>query len=541
MSIAALFNIGRSALTANQAALAVTGHNIANAATEGYSRREAILEIASPVVPVAGGFLGSGVSAAGIRRYYDRFVGAQLLGQQGLLGRSRVLDETWSRVETLLGEEGGQGLSAALRNFFAAWQAVAAAPEETAPRIDLLNRGAALAGALARAEQEAAAEAERAAGEIRDVASQVNALAAQVARLNVKIAEIEAGPSKTVAADARDERDRLLEDLCGLVDASVREDRDGAVTVTVGMRNLVSGGTAAALSVESGAAGEPILVLDGIDVTARIEGGRIGGLLAARAQIAQAVLVPLRRLAAALTVEVNALHRTGAGLDGLGGRDFFAPLSVSVRDESTGADAASAVVSDASLLTLDDYEIAFDGTGNYTVRDLSTGGVAASGSWTAGTPIAFDGIEVTVTGAPAPGDRFVVSVLEGAARGFRVVLDDPRAVAAAQDPSGVPGDNANAVRLAELADAALARLGGATVDGWYAGVVADTGFRARTAADTARFDENLLAEIRQRRDALSGVSLDEEAANLVRYQRAFEAGARIIRVTDELLRTVLEL
>jgi flagellar hook-associated protein 1 FlgK len=264
-------------------------------------------------------------------------------------------------------------------------------------------------------------------------------------------------------------------------------------------------------------------------------------LLASRNAIVSGPLTDLRRLAAALTKEMNLLHGAGFGLDGTTGNDFFAPLALSATDASAGASVTSATVTDPAALTLSEYTVSIGAGNAYAVTRRDSGAVVASGTYASGSPMAFDGISVVVTGAVAAGDAFTVSPLAGAVSDFGVALTDPRKIAAASAAAGLPGDNTNALRIAALADAAVDSLGGATFSGYYGGIVSKAGSMARDASDLQAFDGNLRAELVNRRESASGVSLDEEAANLIAYQRAFEAGARMIRVTDELLQTVLQL
>ncbi|HGJ63977.1 TPA: flagellar hook-associated protein FlgK, partial [bacterium] len=116
-----------------------------------------------------------------------------------------------------------------------------------------------------------------------------------------------------------------------------------------------------------------------------------------------------------------------------------------------------------------------------------------------------------------------------------------RKIAASSSSTGLPGDNTNALNIIKLAEENLSELGGKTFTGFYKGIVSDVATLTSSAYDSLTFDAKLLKEISMRRESISGVSLEEEAANLIKYQRAFEAGARIIKVTDELLQTVINL
>lgn len=462
MALMNLLNIGKSAIFASQSAVNVTAHNIANVNTPGYTRQEAILRIATPIVPVAGGYIGMGVNVSSIERRYDRFISGQLLGQEQNYGKSSVMDQVLGQVEQVFNDAGGAGLSDSLNAFFDAWRTLSSTPEDTAKRTVLISDANTLVGTMKQMESGMLGTIKEMNGEIVDVAVRVNDIATDIARLNAQIVQIESGGGSAKANDLRDARDGLVTELSGLAEIGTLEDRNGSLTVTLGMRNLVDRETVNRVTTFPGVSGDVRLSIDGVDVTPRITNGRLGGLLAAREAVESGPLADLRRLAAALTNGMNLLHRAGVGLDGTTGNDFFTPLSPPLTD----ADAIS---------------------------------------------------------------------------NFGVAVSDPRKIAAASAASALPGDNTNALRIAGLADASVASLGNATFSGYYGALVADVGKLARNASDLSQFDGNLRSELLNRRESASGVSLDEEATNLIAFQRAYEAGAKIIQITDELLQTVLKL
>ncbi|MGZ8430054.1 MAG: flagellar hook-associated protein FlgK, partial [Candidatus Deferrimicrobiaceae bacterium] len=409
-----------------------------------------------------GGFLGMGVAVSSIERRYDRFISGQLLGQEQNYGKSTTMDQVLGQIEQVFNGNGGAGLSSALNAFFDAWQSLSTNPGDTAQRTVLISDANNFVSAATQMESSILGSLKDINKAISDAAGQVNSIATDIARLNGQIVQIESGGGTAKANDLRDARDQLVTTLSGLVDIGTLEDKNGSLTVTLGMRNLVERETVNPVTAIKNAAGDAGFSLDGVDVTSRITNGSVGGLLASRDAVTSGPLAGLRHLAAVLTNEMNLLHSAGVGLDGTSGNDFFVPLSPPL----TEADA------------------------------ISNLGVAVS---------------------------------------------DPRKIAAASAASGLPGDNSNALRIAGLADAAVSSLGGATFSGYYSGIVTDVGKLARNASDLSKFDANMRSELQNRRDSASGVSLDEEATNLIAYQRAYEAGARIIRITDELFMSVLQM
>lgn len=539
MSLFSIFDIGKSALLANQTALYITNHNIANVNTPGFSRQEAILEISSPVA-IRGGYLGRGVTVSGIKRYYDKFLQTQLLGQYQNYGRSLSINNTLSQIEQVFNEANNMGLSGPLLNFFNAWNDVAGKPEGATERSALLQKAQSLALTAKQMERNITGVMKNTNEAIGEMINRVNAIASRIAKLNGEIVSVETGGLSETAHDLRDQRDTLMNELSNLVGFSSYEDRSGAVNIIVGMRTLVSGGNTNTLGSQINEDGYRDIVLDRINITHDIGRGELGGLIAVRDDVTNSSLNGLRRLIASLIKEINVMHRQGYGLDGSTGNNFFSPLQLTVRDYSAGAD-LSATITDLSQVTLNEYRVRFDAANNYYIYRKDTGGLVTSGSYISGNPITFEGIELVISGTVTASDHFFVSPLTDAIRNFGVAVANQQQIAAASSSAGVPGDNANALAIARLAERAISSLQGATFSSYYAGLVSSAGVMSRAAADSLRFDDNLLTEIRDRRESISGVSLEEEAANLIKFQRAFEAGAKMIKVADELLQTVLEL
>jgi flagellar hook-associated protein 1 FlgK len=539
LSIFGLFDIAKSAIFASQTALTITSHNIANVNTPGFNRREALFGVAGPVA-LSGNLLGSGVTVSGIKRYYDQFIQTQLLGQYQNYGKSLALNQTLSQIEQIFNEAKNIGLAVPLTDFFSGWQEVATNPEGFVQRSVLLQRANSLVLAAKQMERGITENLESINDTIDNIAERVTAIGSEIAAINGKIVQVEAGSQVESAHDLRDQRDMLLNELSTLVDFSSYEDENGSITIMVGMRNLVSAGTSNSISTRTNEEGDKELYLDGINITGNVKKGQLGGLISVRDTIRTNSLDGLRRLIASLIQEINVLHRAGYGLDGTTGNDFFKPLQLSSRDFSSGAD-MTATITDPSQLTLDEYAIQFDASGDYLVYNKQTGTLVTSGTYISGTPISFGGIEIVITGSVTPTDKFVVSPLTDVIRNFEVSITDQQKIAAASSSPTLPGDNTNALLIAQLSQNAISNLGGATFSSYYGGLVSTIGSMSRAASDSFTFDENLLSELNNRRESLSGVSLDEEAANLIRFQRSFEAGAKMIQITDELLETLLSL
>jgi len=539
MSLLGLFDIGKSAMLASQTALSTTGHNIANAQTPGFNRQDVILESATPVTGI-GGLIGAGVTVSGITRDYNRFIQSQLISQQQNLGRSDAMNQSFRPVEEVFNDEQETGLLNSLNDYFSAWNEVSANPEGLAERSLLLQKANGLVTMTKRMEQTIEDDLGQINESMDDSVNRINSLTKDIAQLNDKIIQIEAGQDGEKANDLRDQRDRFMNELSNLIEINSYENSDGSITVTSGSGTFVSGVHAGTLSTRMNQDGNNDLYLNGINITSQITKGQLGGLIDARADIESGPLLGLRKLIASITMEVNQLHTSGYDLDGTTGNNFFNPLQVSLNSSSQGA-TATAAITNPDQVTLDEYTITFDGSGNYSVRTKGSGALVSSGSYSSGNPITFEGLRVVITGTVTSNDAFTISPLTNAIENFGVALTDPKKIAAASSDTTIPGDNTKALAIAGLQQSNITDLGDSTFTDFYKGIVSTVGTMSREASDNVNFDKNLLTEIENRQQSASGVSLDEEAANLIKFQRAFEAGAMMIKVTDELLQTVLDL
>ncbi len=541
MSINTLLNIGRTAIYASQTQLTVTGNNIANAMTPGYCRQEVILGVSSTICPNGQTPTSQGVSVLAIKRHYDALLQQQIFSTQQDYGRATTLHQTLSAVEQLFNESQGLGVSESLVEFFNAWQDVASHPEGLTERSLLWHKADTLVTVIQRLERGLIDALESIERGLDEAVDQVNRLAEQIAQLNRQIVQYEGGSTTLSANTLRDQRDALLKELCHLADIAYWEDPDsGSITVTIGMKTLVDGDTSHTFSLVADEVDGSRLFLDGQEVTVRMVDGKIGGLLAAREEISDHSLRDLRKFTAALTLAVNGQHQQGYGLDGSTGRDFFHPLELSLVDRAPSAGMTASII-DPESLTLEEYIIRFQG-GQYEVYNLATGGLETFGVYDPdGTTIEWEGMRWEISGTVNDGDSFQVSPLTQSVARFGTALTALEQIAAAATAAGVPGDNQNALALAGLLNESLNPLGAMTLSGFYQTLVGRIGLQNQGAADALTFTENLLNALNDRRESVSGVSLDEEAANLIRFQQAYQAAARLIRTAEELFETLIQM
>ncbi|MDA8389113.1 MAG: flagellar hook-associated protein FlgK [Nitrospiraceae bacterium] len=549
MGLFSILNIADSALYSSQAAIATASNNIANANTPGYDTETTVL---APVdyINVSGANSGpanyGGVAVSGVQRQYDSYLQSQIYQQQQSLSSSDSSSNILGQVEQAFNETGDTGLATYYNNFVDAWQQVAGNPADTSARTVLISDAQALAGAAQDKQNTLQAAVTETNNEIAKTVTTVNNLASQIADVNKQIGEL-ANPTDGSDIQLRDQRDNLMTQLSQYIGFSYYEDSTGRVTIISGMQNLVSGDQTNALSVKADSNGDNQLYLNGINITSNVQKGSLGGLIAARSDAETQGIVPLKRFVAALVQQVNKIQEQGYDLNGTSASSepFFTPLSLYTAADSQASITAS--VSDESQLTLDDYEIKIGGSGSnltYSVYDSQTGGqVGSAGSYSSGgtTITLMPGISATISGAAAAGDTFSISPTANSVNDFSVALTDGSQIAAAQTANS-PGDNSNALAMVNMLQGGqVSGLGGDTLMGYYQGIVAATGTLSKAASDSQTFNQNLLDQLNQQRDSTSGVSLDDQAIDLIKFQQAYQAGAKVIETTQQLLQTLINM
>jgi flagellar hook-associated protein 1 FlgK len=465
MAIFPALDIARRALIAQEAALGVTGSNIANVNTPGYTRQVADLE-ADPTVVAGGALVGSGVHVRGVRQIVDPLLLRRRLGAESDRGEQTARRDQLGALAGIANDLADPSLTSAVGEFFDAADALARNPAGLPERETLLGRATALAAELNRRSGAIAALQRSVDERLVETATQANDDLRKVAELNRAIVAVEV--SGHPANDLRDQRQAVLTRLAGAVGIRTVEEPGGAVTVSAeNGAVLVAGDTVVhPIAVRNGAPG-----LDGFALHDLGLGGPGGSFLAVPAAFTSGTLGGL------LAVRDGALATASANLD-----TFAATLR----------DAVNAVQTDPAAVDQD-------------------------GLPTTAVPL-FAG-----TGA---GD-------------LAVAITDPRRIAAAR--STQPGDNQNALLLADLRTARHAALGDVSFPGWIAGELGRIAEDAAQAKDVAGASELLATHLEEQHLSLSGVNLNEELTNLVKYQHAFGAAAQLVNVTNRLLDDLLDI
>lgn len=482
MGISNLYNIGMSGVRAQRLAIDVTGQNIANVNTEGYSRQRVIMR-----EDVSGSQLGSGVTVSSVQRSYDMLLQRQLVNGAATLSQSEVEQSALQRIEPLFNEIGSDGLGKALSDYFNAWQDLSLNPTGAAEQQSVYLRGQLVTDTFHQVSDGLQATVSIANDSLTEITEGISDDAANIARLNEMIVSADILGSGS-SNELRNQRDLLVQQLSEKAGITYFENRDGSVDVKLANYDLVIANKSAIVyNTPQNSAQPSSIYITPLGSPPKSSGG-----------VAPDTLIYSQAGVAAGT---NQLGYQGE----LGG-------TLHVRD-----------------VTMPDIEGKLDAIANKLVTDINT--AHASGFY-------FDGAGVEQAGGnffdpamtTAAGIKLASTLTAGTIATGNQWADPPTNSIPA---SHVPGNNSNAAYIASLQKS--------VVGNSYTSLVSEIGVRMSNAENTATTNASFMRQIGNLRESNSGVSLDEELTNLVKYQRAFEGSAKLISTATEMLDTILGL
>ncbi|MBS0552871.1 MAG: flagellar hook-associated protein FlgK, partial [Proteobacteria bacterium] len=522
-------------------------------------------------------FFGQGTEVDSVQRSYSQYLEGQVMLNDNRRAEYGAYSQQISQIDNLLADP-SVGLAPAMADFFAAVQGVSANPTNVASRQALLSTGESLVGRFQALDGRLGEISQGVDSDIDATVTSINSYARQIADLNQRILDSRATSGGATASDLYDLRDKAVSALNQLVRVTTLPQDDGSISVFIGNgQRLVLGNDAAQLGTAPGAGegGGIGITLIGRDGTASplseslLAGGSLGGLLAFRREDLASARSSLSDIGTSLASAFNAQHRLGVDLDGKLGRDFFTV-------DSSGRIAMA--FTDPTFVAAAGAVLGSTPAGNVGSMRISDVQLSSVSSGAAGTALNFPSLAYTFNKATS------VFELSGAGAGYSpasfsydpatdggsgkvVQLTGPGGVSLSFKISGIPDVNAstnvadsftladNAGGVADNRNAAL--LGAlqttklmfknasgeptATLNNAYAQLVGKVGNKAREVQTGEKAQEALLAQAKATRDSVSGVNLDEEAANLVRFQQAYQASARVMSVAQTLFDTMLSI
>ncbi|MCP1143735.1 flagellar hook-associated protein FlgK [Lysinibacillus endophyticus] len=504
-------------LFTQQSALYTTGHNISNANTEGYSRQRVDMAptqgypgigLNAPKTP---GFIGTGVEATAVERIRDKFVDTQYRQETSKLGYWSTKSHSITQVEDILKEPSDYGLAQSLNEFWNSLQDLNVRPKDGGARAVVVQRAVAVTDSFHYMHNSIKQIRENTGAEIGILLRDANSVLKQIAEINFQIQSIE--PNGYMPNDLYDARDNLIDQLSTYfpIDISYTKSggnslpiAEGSVTVTLKVNGaqvkLVEGNNHAVLSND----GENTLA-DGVTPTKMVTGLVVSGIDNQEISVdindfndvgkykslvdsygyastdgsekgfLPEMLENIDKLAKAFAEEFNKIHSEGTDLSGASGGEFFV-----IKKDS----------SDTSI-----------NAGNITVS--------------------------------------------------QEIIDDPNLIAASDseqvlDTEGnpdstyaEPGNGNNALKLANMKFNSLKALDDVSAQSYFEGLIGQLGVDGQQASRLQYNAETLQQAVQERRDSVSSVSLDEEMTNMITFQKAYNANARMITVIDETLDKII--
>lgn len=471
---------------AQQASLDTVGHNVANANTAGYSRQSVNLSTTMPeyIYGNTGRMqLGTGVSITSITRARDTFVDRQMWKESSTLGYGQSLEDTLGRIEGVFKDTSETGIQTVLNNFWKSWQSLSTNASDYGTRTALRQRGVELVDALQHSTQQLKDMATDLNSVIDIKVNAVNQINSEILSLNKQITKIETG-GLSHANDLRDRRDLLVDQLSQLVKIQMSEDQYGNYSIQSNGVTLVDGNGYTELGTQEDTS-SPLFTT---------------------------YQQPVKQIIIKGTSPAQTINFTGGQIAGM----------MAVRDDATyGIKAYLDKVNTMSQFLLQDFNgIHRSGYG----LDDSTGNN-------------FFGADTGAIGAPADGNW--IKLLSVSSALFATTPANGLDKIAAKSASGTTQGNASgdlAVKLSEaLKTTPSATLSNQSLDSYYNSLVGGLGVQSQNAQRLTENQKVLVNQIENWRQSVSGVNMDEEMSNMIRFQKGYSAAARVLTTMDEML------
>lgn len=568
MSSSLILNIAKSGLTTQQAVISNTANNIANVNTEGYTRRR--VELEQRLSTRTGLALGRGVDPRTVRRLGDQFlerISRDSGAEKEAAGAASDLLDRAQAVFDITGD--AQTIGSTMEKFFGAIGDLTIDPSNSGLRSNVIEQGNLLTSTINRSYNLIADLQTEADNRIDKDVQTMNGLLDEIAKLNTRVSEIEGGG--TEASSERDQRDIALSKLSEIVQVNTVEDSSGQVTVSLANGfALVNGATVRKLSVTKNPSfivppavpppslsGGPMnyIVYDydpgagtqQSDLTGMISqrDGRLGGLLRTRGvHASNANTSPFQATGELVEVasRIEAITRV---------------LLTEFNQAYLGVSQQNLASSGGNPLANDEDPVASPASYSPTAGyfDKATGtSVPASLFGFFDYSGAADAPTGTITGLPDNGDlNAAATTLFSFAQRIKVAITDPDHIAHGRDldPTEaalkiMPGDSSNLAELMKMRTQVFNMTVGSytmtsTLSDAYSDAVTDISGKVQTAKGNYNVANSSKLSADSQKAAVSGVSLDEEFSDLIRFQRAFQASARMVKVADEMLQEIMGL
>ncbi|WP_079478168.1 flagellar hook-associated protein FlgK [Halobacillus salinus] len=505
--------IAKRGLFTQQSALYTTGHNISNANTEGYTRQRVNFEQTAPFPPASRnrpeipGQVGSGVQAGSVERVRESFLDIQFRNENKKTGYYESMSKALTKMEEIMNEPSDQGLSKTMDRFWQSLQDMSVNPEDAGARSVVRQRGIAVAETFNYLSTSIQGMQKDTQNEMSVVTKEINSLATQINSLNKQIGEVE--PHGMLPNDLYDERDRLVDQLSGLVDINVTKttSSSSALQKAEGLYTIeIVGGDQQSLFTNG--AGDSVPLVDGAGFTYNeLQVNQDG----ASQSVGTLTL-------GAGEVEANSFDSTGK-LKGL--------IDASGYDDGGTPTSEAAGVYPKMLKELDNMAFTFATEFN-NVHEQGNSLNEIDGT---ASDIAFFGD----TSGTIARDGFASRIKVGDA-----IMDSVGNIAASN--TGDKGNGQNALDLSEVGNSSLSydpEGGLSDFNSYYQGVIGEMAVDTQEANRMVNNTNILKQSVVEQRQSISAVSLDEEMTNMIKFQHAYNAAARNMTVVDEMIDRII--
>ncbi|MBW2640856.1 MAG: flagellar hook-associated protein FlgK [Deltaproteobacteria bacterium] len=583
-SLGMVLNIATTALAAQQYGMDVTAHNIANVNTEGYSRQIPTLQ-GKQAVLYQGVIMGLGVKTEQVTRSVDQFIENKLMQEKSNLSSSQETEKYMQVLEGIFSENSEASISSMLSDYWKLWNDVSNNPSGSSERIALYEHSLLMSEqfkSLGPDLNQIQTDITRA---VTVGVERINQITSEIAKVNVEIVGMET--NNNVANDLRDKRNALVSELNEYLDIKAFEQSNHSLTIiSVRGCTLVQGDGNYELEM-GGSNGDRVRWQDSggnyVDITNHISNGKLGAWLDLRDNIISKYELDLDAMAKEFIWSVNQQHSQGVGLEGFS--TVTGTYAVSNSGEALGTQNSGLdyyeKISDGNfnLWVYDSNGAVVGGSANVITIDADTGGTTLaslrndinavdniSASITtdgklmidadSGYTFAFSDDTSNVLAALGVNTFFSGSTAGDISVNSGIVADKNHIVAARIDAATgefAAGDNDNALAMTDLQYTSMDisqwtcdRINGntkgsvtTTIEDYYHSMVGSIGIVSSSISRDTEFNEMMVNELNTLRNSISAVSLDEEMTNLIKYQHAYQAAAKLITVSDEMLNTLI--
>jgi flagellar hook-associated protein 1 FlgK len=471
-TLTSVFNKGSESLANSRVGVDVTGHNISNAHTPGYSRQIVNLETKTPIASGIHIF-GDGAKLQSIARAHDNFLEKQIQRETQVHGKNKTLLDGLQKLQGFFNPDLTSTIRDKMDSFSNAVRDLSSNPEEQSARINLIESGKGLTQAFNFTHSGILEIQSDSNNQIIQYSETLNQKLSEIAELNSKIREMGAG-GQTSVNDLEDRQEKLIKEVGDLIDINVYKDENDQVTLRGPNESLLVEGKMSSRVTLAGSFSQhgemPKLMVSEFDkdtfsdITEKTKKGKLGALVEIRDHHAKQLKEEINNLAQSFAHKFNEIHESGYGIHEYAdkkGRSFF-------------------------------------------------------------------------VGVDGPGDAAQNITIDN------ILFSTPNAISAAMTAK-TPGDNVVANKLVKMFYEPYSDKSTFTFAETYDKVVAELGQKTAHVKDETTASQIVFDKLKAQKESFSGVSLDEEAANLLKYQHLFNASSKIITTANEMFQTVLEL